>query len=212
MTSDDKMASEAETHAFFQSHEIVVTEKMDGEATTFYSDGFTHARSIDSKSHPSRDYVKELAARIGPELPVNMRVSGENLLATHSINYTALPSYFMVYNMWVNNDCLAWDETVEWAELLDLTVVPVLYRGMWPGREAIHDLWLEHKAIMEGTHGQTSEGYVVRSTAGFARESFGSHVFKWVRPNHVQTGSSTHWMFNVMTRNELFKSEEVKND
>ena len=36
--------------------EVVVTEKMDGENTTMYVDHI-HARSLDSRHHPSRDWA-----------------------------------------------------------------------------------------------------------------------------------------------------------
>jgi len=41
--------------------EVVVTEKMDGENTTLYDDTL-HARSIDGRYHPSRDWVKRFWA------------------------------------------------------------------------------------------------------------------------------------------------------
>lgn len=55
-TSDDKMHAEVES--LFGGQEIVVTEKLDGESTTIYADRFTHARSVDSKAHRSRDWVR----------------------------------------------------------------------------------------------------------------------------------------------------------
>lgn len=45
----------------FAGKQVVVTEKMDGENTTLYRD-FVHARSIDSRFHPSRTWVKALQA------------------------------------------------------------------------------------------------------------------------------------------------------
>ena len=43
--------------------DVVVTEKLDGENTTLYQD-YLHARSVDSKSHPSRDWIKRFHAKI----------------------------------------------------------------------------------------------------------------------------------------------------
>jgi len=45
--------------------EVVVTEKMDGENTTMYCDNI-HARSIDGRHHPSRDWVKMTVGEIHP--------------------------------------------------------------------------------------------------------------------------------------------------
>ena len=62
-TDDDKVLDSV---AHFVGHDVVVTEKMDGENTTVYPTGYTHARSVDSKkSHPSRDWLKANAAQCG---------------------------------------------------------------------------------------------------------------------------------------------------
>lgn len=42
----------------FKNRPILVSEKRDGENTSLYSDGFVHARSIDSDNHPSRTWIK----------------------------------------------------------------------------------------------------------------------------------------------------------
>jgi hypothetical protein len=48
----------------------------------------------------------------------------------HSIAYTSLEAWLYVFAIWnERNECLAWDETEEWATLLGLKMVPVLYRG-----------------------------------------------------------------------------------
>jgi hypothetical protein len=165
--------------------EVVVTEKLDGEQTTMYSD-YLHARSVDS-TDPSntRDWVKNLRAQVGHDIPAGWRVCGENVYGVHSIRYEELSSWFYVHSMWNGrNEALSFDETVEWAALLGLEVVPVLYRGPWD-RAAIEACW--SPAVHD-----TQEGYVVRSAAGFPMSEFSRRVAKFVRPNHVQT--TKHWM------------------
>lgn len=111
---------------------VVVTEKMDGENTTVYQDGYVHTRSIDSKTHPSQTYVISDTRKWFFELPFGWRVCGENLYATHSIKYNNLKNYFQVFSIWdENNNCLSWDDTVEWCEILGLDYVKVLYRGVY---------------------------------------------------------------------------------
>lgn len=69
-----------------QAGEVIATEKMDGEATTIYPDGYSHARSTRNNPHPSRDIIRGLAAgRKGliPEKPPDLL---ENLYAKHSIH------------------------------------------------------------------------------------------------------------------------------
>lgn len=187
-TSDDIYVADT---AIFERREVVVTLKMDGENTTMYRDHI-HARSLDSKHHPSRTWVKNLHGAIAHAIPEGWRLCGENLFAEHSIRYEALPSYFMLFSVWdEQNRCLSWEETVEWAALLDLTNVPVLYRGVW-NEATVRAIALD---------ATTQEGYVVRTAAGFAYQDFGKHVAKWVRPSHVQTDQ--HWMNRPVVPNGL---------
>src|SRR3546814_8478297 len=80
-----------DTLAAFEGKRVIVTEKMDGENTTLYRD-YIHARSVDGRSHPSRDWVKQFRSGIAADIPEDWRVCGENLFAKHSIHYTALRS------------------------------------------------------------------------------------------------------------------------
>lgn len=169
---------------------VVVTEKLDGENTTLYRDGL-HARSLDSRHHPSRDWVKRLQGIIGHELPEGLRICGENMFARHSIPYEDLESYFFVFSVWNENICLSWAETKEWADLLGLSVVPTLYEGPWD-EDCLRQLRLDLEKV---------EGYVVRSSGRFAYTEFGEHVAKWVRPSHVQTDE--HWMNRPISPNGL---------
>lgn len=189
-TADDRVIDTLDT---LSAGECVVTIKMDGEATTIYSDGYTHARSTDSGRHPSRDWVRSLAARIGYDLPPGWRVCGENLYAAHSLPYQDLPSWFMVYSIWDRDRCMSWDDTAEWAALLDLVTVPVLYRGPLPTEKQLAELFTPHQG--------SNEGYVVRRADSFSLASFSRAVAKWVRPDHVQTDE--HWTTGPVRVNSL---------
>lgn len=183
MHDDDRMLKSL---VAFEGHEVCVSRKLDGENTTMMRDAF-HARSIDGRHHPSRDWAKGLWASLAQDLPIDWRLCGENLFAKHSIGYQDLPSYFMGFSIWnERNVCLSWDETLEWFELLGLHHVPVLYRGPWDEKliRGLYDSkrdWNEH------------EGYVVRRTDAFTYGQFRTHVGKFVRKDHVRT--SKHWMF-----------------
>ncbi len=190
-TKDDVRLLDA---SLFNGKEIVVTEKMDGENTSMYCDHI-HARSLDSAHHPSRTWVKAFHASIQKDIPEGWRICGENLYAKHSIEYTNLPSYFMVFSIWnEKNETLSWDETVDWCSLLDLVTVPVLYRGQWD-EEAIRNLYNPSEDA------ERMEGYVVRLANGFPYKAFGESVAKFVRGGHVQT--STHWMKENIIPNGL---------
>lgn len=64
-TDDDRILRDT---SHFVGKEIVVTEKLDGENTSLYRD-YMHARSIDSRDHPSRHWVKMLHGSIAHLLP-----------------------------------------------------------------------------------------------------------------------------------------------
>lgn len=175
----------------FIGKEIVVTEKMDGENTSMYVDHI-HARSIDSRHHASRDWVKKLHAELRCDIPEGWRLCGENLYAQHAIAYRSLPSYFLLFSVWdENNICLSWNRTLEWAELLGLKTPTVLYRGVW------NQQWFDEH-VMDT---EQSEGYVVRLSESFDYGQFAQCVAKWVRPSHVQ--SDTHWMHSNIMPNAL---------
>ncbi len=184
--------------AHFAGLEVVVTVKMDGENTTMYRDHI-HARSMDSRHHESRAWVKGLHGRLAHDIPDGWRICGENLFAEHSIRYQNLASYFLVFSIWDSqNNCLSHAEMLEYAELLDLDTVPVLYRGPWV-EDHIRDLPLD-------THeGDPMEGYVVRVAESFPYGRFLTSLAKWVRPSHVQTDS--HWMTRAVSKNGLREPE-----
>jgi hypothetical protein len=121
------------------------------------------------------------------ELPEGWRVCAENLYAVHSIRYENLPGYLLGFSIWnERNECLSWDETVEWFTLLDMPIVPVIYDGIW-NEEAIKKLYNEK------TDRDTHEGYVVRLADSFEYKDFRQSVAKYVRARHVQ--SQKHWFY-----------------
>lgn len=169
----------------FEDRRVIVTVKMDGENTSLYRDGM-HARSVDGRHHPSRAWVKNMWAKISQDIPAGWRVCGENLYAQHSISYQDLPSYFMGFSIWnERNECLSWDETLEWFELLDIEPVPVLYDGLYD-ESVIRSLYDSRKDWAD------VEGYVVRAADSFLYGQFRELVAKFVRKGHVQT--TKHWM------------------
>lgn len=187
---DDKTHSNC---SMFEGKEVVVTEKLDGENTSIYRD-YVHARSIDGRNHWSRDWVKNLQSRIGFEIPEGWRICGENLYAKHSIKYDNLESYFHVFSIWnEKNDCLSWDETVQYCEILDLKHVPVLYRGVYDEKII--------KSLYNDSVRDSMEGYVVRVIDSFPYLRFKNSLGKFVRKEHV--GTSHHWYFTATEKNIL---------
>ena len=207
---DDKALNDASQ---FYGKRIIVTEKMDGENTTCYSDGHIHARSIDSRGGEDRAWVKKfLSENVCYNLPQDWRVCGENLWAEHSIHYHDLKSYFLGFSVWDDrNTCLSWDETLEWFQLLGITPVPVLFDGLYEdfvnqGKNKVNGLPASApiRALESKMDFKKSEGYVIRVADSFKYGEFRKSVAKYVRKNHVQT--TKHWRAGrSFTPNEMEK-------
>lgn len=190
-TSDDKILDTLDN---FLGRRIVITEKMDGECCSLYRDT-THARSVDSRNHVSRNWVKNFHAGISNKIPSDWRVCGENLYAKHSIFYDNLLSYFYAFSVYnSDNICLSWDDTKQFLKDANITSVPVLYDGIIKDITPLVNL----SNIIDKSK---SEGYVIRVADSFHYNDFGSSVAKWVRCDHVT--SDEHWMNSKLIVNKL---------
>ena len=195
-TSDDKTLTQQQFYNFFHGEYITITEKMDGECTTIYSD-YIHARSLDSRHHSSRDWVKRFQSEIGHNIPEGWRICGENLFAKHSISYDNLDSYFYGFSIWDDTgNCLSTKETEVWFDLLGIKHAPIVTQfvnlGNWQDR--IRDY--AELVVEEG-----GEGIVIRNDKRFHYNVFKNNVAKYVRANHVT--SSEHWSHQQIVPNKL---------
>ena len=192
-TNDDRTLKDCSQ---FEGLEVVVTAKLDGENTSIYQK-YTHARSLENDSHPSRAWVKNFASRIGWEIPDNWRLCGENVYAKHAIAYDELESFFYLFSIWnEKNYCLSWDETKEYADMLELHTVPELYRGIWDEDKIV--------SISENLNTDKEEGFVVRVTDGFSYGAFRKSITKYVRANHV-ADSVHNWKMQEVIPNKIKK-------
>ncbi len=204
-TSDDRKMEDPDS--CFAEREVVVTEKMDGENTTMYTD-YIHARSLDYSPHPSRDRVKAMWANIAHDIPKGWRVCGENLFAKHSIAYTGLESYFQVFSIWNDkNVCLSWDETVEWAGLLGFPTVQVTHRGVYAPEliNSLHEMQSVVSKLQQklwSVFADEIEGYVIRLADSFHYKDFRKSAAKYVRTGHV-VHQDGHWSNRVVVPNKL---------
>lgn len=170
LSDDDRVLSNT---SCFENKEVVVNVKLDGENFNFYND-FCHARSLSGKNHWSRSWIKNFHSKICHDIPEDMKLVLENLYAKHSIHYKNLKNYCYGISVWKNLTCLSWDETVEWFNLLDIPIVPLLYRGVWDESKV-------KKMYSEFYNGDPCEGYVVRIAEGFHYKDFSKSVGKFVR-------------------------------
>lgn len=109
------------------------------------------------------------------------------------MNYKDLESYFYGFSIWDRNTCLSWDETLEWFELLNITPVQEVYRGIYD-RKII-------QALFKNLDKTKEEGFVIRITDSFEYSQFSKSLCKLVRSNHVT--SNAHWKFKKIIPNKL---------
>lgn len=186
---DDRMHTDL---FHFEGREVVVTEKMDGECTGLYRD-YIHARSINSGSHPSRDFVKSMWGSFRYLIPETWRLYGENMYATHSIHYTELKSYLYLFSIWEDQMCFHWQGVKDFAKVIGIPTVPEIYIGYY------YDGLIEE--IVSSLDLEKQEGIAIRTVGAFYLEEFPYKVNKWVRPKHITTDE--HWMNKPIVPNEL---------
>lgn len=191
LQNDDRRAED--TSVLEKALQLVITEKMDGENTTLYHDHL-HARSLDSRHHPSRDWIKAFHGQIKHDIPPEIRICGENMYAKHSIAYDDLESYFLGFSAWDRriNWCYSWETTVELFNLLGITPVRTLWTGSWD--------FIPWRSLMIKVD-EGMEGFVIRNEGGFDFDDFQKNVVKYVRKDHIQ--SSEHWMSQAVVPNRL---------
>jgi hypothetical protein len=210
-TNDDKIATTMEK---LIGEPIVLTEKMDGSNTSMESHGCFARTHSGSPSHPSFDGLKAMHAGIKWQLQEGMQYFGEWCYARHSIEYSELPSYFMLFGIrilegtmiptiWHPMDhslWVSWERVEKEAEKLGISTVPVLFKGTVDSESQLKEL-VESFMKQPSTCGGIREGVVARVARAFNDDDFSSCIMKCVRANHVQT--SEHWKDQEIIRNKL---------
>lgn len=187
-TNDDKIAKDC---SGLIGVEIVITEKLDGSNSCMEPSGVFARSHGQAPTHKSFDLLKQRFYSLQYFLNPEEQIFLENCYAVHSITYDQLSDFCFALGIRKKDQWLSIDETVDRSAQLNLTPVPVLFRGIVKSAK-------ELEKIVTGLTNQPSifggprEGIVVRTVAGFSDSDFSKKVMKWVRKNHVQT--SEHWM------------------
>jgi hypothetical protein len=198
-TSDDKRMADVSA---LVGAEIIVTEKCDGSNLT-YTKRHVFSRSHSGPpGHPSFDLAKATHARVSHLLSEGISVFCEYCYAVHSINYSALPSYSLVFGVRDDTSGTFWDWDMVSAQAADLELptVPVLFRGAVGSAEELRAL-TERLSRELSLFGGPREGIVVRVAGSFPEAEFGKRVAKWVRKDHVQTDE--HWLHQAIVPQKL---------
>lgn len=189
-TNDDRIAHNSEN---LIGTPIVITEKLDGSNASLTKGG-VFARSHGAYSeNPWDQQMWNIHARIEKDIPQDTFIFGENMEGIHSIEYSNLRSYFYMFGVRENNIWVTWEKVEEWAYLLDIPMVPILFKGQLNTEKELQEL-VEELVSQPSEAGGEREGVVVRNAGTFHNDHFYDNVRKWVRADHVQTDN--HWTRN----------------
>jgi hypothetical protein len=169
---------------------IVITEKCDGSNTAF-TNKHVYGRSHVAPTENEWDAkVRELHSILKHSISDDLYIFGEAMSATHSIEYTNLTSHFYMFGARYRGVWSAWSEVEDYAFLLDLPTVPVLFKGIVNSEKELQEL-TEKLVKEESVLGGQREGIVCRVERQFNDDEFETCVAKFVRANHVTTNE--HW-------------------
>jgi hypothetical protein len=189
-TSDDRISKSVDT---LLGIDIVITEKLDGENCGMINGGvYARSHATYTESPWSRE-VREIHKKIGKHINNNVYIFGENMEGIHSIQYSNLKSYYYIFGVRDNNIWIPWEQVEEYAYLLDIPTVPVLFKGVVNTKEELQKI-VEDLVKQPSELGGEREGIVVRNASLFHNDDFSQSVMKWVRRGHVQTDE--HWTRN----------------
>lgn len=196
-TSDDRRLHSWEP---FLGRPVVITEKMDGSNLCLTRDAVFARTHSGPPRHPSFDLAKAWWAEVAHELEPDVSLFGEWLYAKHSIHYTALPGFFLVFGVREDATGLwrSWYQTCALAGRVGTPTVPELWRGTIPRVEPLLDL-VKRLAASPSACGGVREGVVLRTLGPF--QDVNGSVGKWVRQDHVQTDDE--WTSGPIVRNLL---------
>lgn len=202
-TNDDKRLASVD-HLLNQ--ELVLTEKMDGSNVCLERQQVFARSHSGAPKHPSFDALKQLHGSIKHLIPGDRtQLFGEWCYARHSIEYTQLPGYLLLFGVRAGTHWASWDEVRMWAAELHVPTVPMLAPTLseicrFSLAGDLQD-FVESFAERASRCGGEREGVVVRLARGFDDQEFPLALAKHVRANHVQTDD--HWSSQQIVKNGL---------
>ena len=196
---------------------IVLTEKMDGSNTSLELEGCFARTHAGAPTHKSFDQLKALHSSIKYKIPENIQLFGEWCYAKHSIEYSELPGYFLLFGVAAahKRDALcrvwySWTGPEEygqlagveaWAQEIGVPTVPVLFKGQVSSERELQEL-VEGLMEQPSVCGGVREGVVARVNGTFKEPEFSSCVMKCVRAGHVGSNEE-HWIHKSVVKNKL---------
>jgi hypothetical protein len=203
----DKVLAPAEVETIL-SGEVLVEEKVDGANLGLSLDpqGEIQVQNrgsyLEAGAHPQfQPLWAWLALRrvaLAEALRGGLILFGEWCFAVHSIEYDALPDWFLAFDIFDSRDGRFWasDRRDPWCDQLGLALVPKIARGHFSLNQLVGMLGASRLGARE------LEGLYIRQES----EGWLTGRAKLVRPQFVQA-IDAHWSFGVLTRNHLSKQD-----
>ena len=156
--------------------EVIITEKIDGACTAPWM-------AMVRKHHAWKTAGMEGI------------LYGEDIYGVHSIPYEPIREQdtFRAFALLQDGIFQSWDRLAEIAADLEVSTVPVLFRGKFESVSEL-DRFIQEAHRQPSAIGPEREGIVVRTAGAFPQEEFHRNMAKSVRVNHVQTRE--HWTRN----------------
>ena len=186
-TSDDRIAQDV---TGVIGVPIIITEKLDGENNCMINKGVYARSHTDFTISPWSSKVRQLHSILKHSISEGLHLFGEGMSAIHSIEYENLTSHFYLFGVREKEIWLSWQEVEDYAFLLDLPTVPVLFKGTVNSYKELKQL-IDDLVAQPSILGGKREGIVCRVAKEFSDEEFEKSIFKWVRKDHIQT--TEHW-------------------
>jgi hypothetical protein len=200
-TNDDKIAPNVD---FLLNTPLVITEKCDGSNLCMDKNNIFARTHSGPPKHASFNMAKSIHASIKHELIDGLDYFGEYCYAKHSIEYTELPGYFLLFGIRTyidgNGWWKSWQSVKSFAKSLNIPTVPELEKLTVSSEKELQKV-IEKHMNEPSVCGGEREGVVVRRVEAFSVREFSKATLKNVRKNHVQT--SEHWMNQEITPNKL---------
>lgn len=203
---DDKVLSPAEAGALLAA-EVVAEEKLDGANL-----GFSVGPDAQLRAQNRGQYLAEPHAGQFARLPSwlaqhadalldvlapELMLFGEWCAARHSLDYSLLPDWFLLFDVYDRAAGRFWSTTRRnaLAQTVSLSTVPEILRGHTTLAKLQHQMMTMPSRYRTG---QAMEGVVVRRESAEWCETRA----KWVRPDFTQS-IDTHWHKRAMEWNRV---------
>ncbi|MCX8178921.1 MAG: RNA ligase family protein [Candidatus Aenigmarchaeota archaeon] len=188
---DDLRYSSEESDEMLRGKYVVLTEKIDGTNVSIKT---LPELEIKFRGNPTEGYEFSLLKNWFYTNLDNLKqhlgelvAFGEWVYLVHTIKYTKLPHYLIMFDLFDNDrGFLSYDKVIEMANNLNLPYAPILYEGIYPGFEFLQSL-LKRKSEygdenIEGVYGRIQENGLT------------TFRFKFVNPKFREAvNKSTHW-------------------